>query len=339
LETADQGFNKENVIFIPSRGDLWNKYREIKTELLSESSINHVSSASSLPGFADTGEVEWGKEKDVENTIVRIIATDFDFLETFEMEMAQGRFFSREHSSDSANGIIINKEVINILEYEGDPVGQQFQLRGEEYNIIGVVEDFVFFPVDIGGKALVMTFNETNNFIFLKVNEGFNETSLNRIQKIFKKYNPEYPFEYYVMSEYKNPMFETSDEMVTTLAYFCGFGIFISCLGLFGLALYTVERRTKEIGIRKVFGASITKIITLLSSEFIKLVIIATVIAMPLAYLVLNMILQVFFIKITLDPTVFILIAVVMIILAFLTVLWQSLNTARKNPVTSLRYE
>ena len=327
------------MIFIPSRGDLRDKYQEVKTELLNESSVRYVSSASSLPGFADTGEIEWGKEKDVENTIARIIAVDYDFLETFEMEMAQGRFFSREHASDSVDGIIVNKEIIRILEYEGDPIGQRFQLRGTEYNIIGVVEDFVFFPIDVGGKALMMTFNDTNGFIFLKVNEGFNESSLSRIQRIFKKHNPEYPFEHYVMSEYKNPIFETSDEMVATLYYFCGFGIFISCLGLFGLALYTVERRTKEIGIRKVFGASVTEIITLLSGGFIKLVIIATVIAMPLAYLVLKMILQAFFIKVKLDPIVFILIAIIMVIISFLTVLWQSLRTARKNPVMSLRYE
>jgi len=306
---------------------------------LNEASINYVSSASSLPGYADRGEVEWGKEKDVENTIARIISSDYDFLETFEMEMAQGRFFSRDHATDSVDGIIVNREIISMLDYEGDPVGQRFQLRGKEYNIIGVIEDFVFFPIDIGGKALVMTFRETNEYIFLKVNEGFNETNLNRIQKILKKHNPDYPFEHYMVSEYENPMFETSDQMVTTLSYFCGFGIFISCIGLFGLALYTVERRTKEIGIRKVFGASVTKIITLLSREFIKLVIIATVIAIPMAYLVLRMILQVFFLKIRLDPIVFILIAVIMVIISFLTVLWQSLRTARKNPVMSLRYE
>jgi ABC-type antimicrobial peptide transport system permease subunit len=134
-------------------------------------------------------------------------------------------------------------------------------------------------------------------------------------------------------------MFDSTDEMVTTLSYFCGFGIFISCMGLFGLALYTVERRTKEIGIRKVFGASIAKIIALLSSEFIKLVIIANVIAIPLAYLVLKLILQIFFIKVRLDPVIFLSIAIIMVLIAFLTVLWQSLTTARKNPVTSLRYE
>ena len=226
-----------------------------------------------------------------------------------------------------------------MLNYEGDPVGQRFQLTGEEYNIIGVIDDFVFFPVDIGGKALVMTYQETNEFIFLKVNEGFNETSLVRIQNIFKKYNPEYPFEYYMMSEYKNPVFKTSDEMVTTLAYFCGFGIFISCMGLFGLALYTVERRTKEIGIRKVFGASVIGIIRLLSSQFIKLVVIANLIALPLAYIVLNMIFKIFFLKVKLEPMIFILIAIIMVLIAFLTVLWQSLSTARKNPVMSLRYE
>ena len=339
IDKADPGFNKENVIYIPSRGNLSNKYKEVKNELLKEVSINYVSSASSLPSFADNGEIQWGKEQDVENTITRIIKADFDFLETFEMDMAQGRFYSREHSTDSIDGIIVNEEIVKILNYEGDPVGQRFQLRGKEYKIIGVIKDFTFFPVDIGGRALVIELQETNKLIFLKVNKGFDTASLSRVQAILKKHNPEYPFEYYQMSEYKNPVFDSSEELVTTLYYFCGFGIFISCLGLFGLSLYTVERRTKEIGIRKVFGASVKGIIALLSKEFIKLVIIANLIAMPLAYLALKGILQIFMMKISLDATVFILIAIVMVIIAFLTVLWQSLSTARKNPVTSLRYE
>ena len=339
IDKADPGFNKENVIYIPSRGNLWNKYKEVKNELLKEASINYVSSASSLPSFADNGEIQWGKEKDVENTITRIIKADFDFLETFEMDMAYGRFYSREHSTDSIDGIIVNEEIIKILNYEGDPVGQRFQLRGKEYKIIGVIKDFTFFPVDIGGRALVIELQETNKLIFLKVNKGFDTASLSRVQAILKKHNPEYPFEYYQMSEYKNPVFDSSEELVTTLFYFCGFGIFISCLGLFGLSLYTVERRTKEIGIRKVFGASVKEIIALLSKEFIKLVIIANLIAMPLAYLALKGMLQIFMMKVNLDAIVFILIAIIMVIIAFLTVLWQSLSTARKNPVTSLRYE
>ena len=186
---------------------------------------------------------------------------------------------------------------------------------------------------------MVLELQETNKLIFLKVNKGFDTASLSRVQAILKKYNPEYPFEYYQMSEYQNPVFDSSEGLVTTLYYFCGFGIFISCLGLFGLSLYTVERRTKEIGIRKVFGASVKGIIALLSKEFIKLVIIANLIAMPLAYLTLKGILQIFMMKVSLDATVFILIAIIMVIIAFLTVLWQSLSTARKNPVTSLRYE
>lgn len=339
IDSADPGFNKENVIYIPSRGNLWNKYKEVKNDLLKEASISYVSSASSFPSFADRAEIQWGKEKDVENTLARVITTDFDFLETFEMEMTQGRYYSKAHSTDSIDAIVVNEEIIKMLNYEGDPIGQRFQLRGDEYNIIGVIKDFAFFPIDIGGKALVMELRETNELIFLKVNEGFDAASLSRVQAILKKHNPEYPFEYYQMSEYKNPIFESSDELVTILYYFCGFGIFISCLGLFGLSLYTAERRTKEIGIRKVFGASVQGIIALLSKEFIKLVIIANIIAIPLAYLALKGILKIFMMKISLDATVFIIIAVIMVIIAFLTVLWQSLSTARKNPASSLRYE
>lgn len=339
LYTADLGFNKENLIYIPSRGELWNKYYEVKSELLKESSVVNVTSASSLPCFADRGEIEWGKEKDVQNTVARIIYTDYDFIETFEMEMAHGRFYSEEHSSDSVNGIIVNEEIVKMLDYEGYPVGQRFRLYDDEYTIVGVIKNFTFFPIDVGGKGLIMPFRQTNDFIFVKLKEDFNTTTISRIQGIFKKHNPDYPFEYYLMSEYKNPVFASTDKLVSTLYYFCAFSIFISCMGLFGLALYTVERRTKEIGIRKAFGASVSKIIALLSSEFIKLVVIANVIALPLAYFTLNATLKYFMPKIKLDISIFIGTALLMILIAFLTVLWQSLSTARKNPVTSLRYE
>ncbi|MFC2125696.1 ABC transporter permease, partial [Bacteroidota bacterium] len=337
--SADMGFNKENVVYIPSRGKLWDSYKEVKTDLLKESSIDQVSSASSLPGFVDYGEINWGKEKSVKNTVAVLMSVDYDLIETLEMEMAVGRSFSEDHSSDTEDGIIVSEEIIGMLDYEGDPIGQRFMLRDKDYTIIGVIKDFAFFPLDIIGKGLIMKYRETNDFIFIKVNEGFNASSISRIQSILKKHNPDYPFEYYYLSEYENPIFETTNEMVSTLYFFCGFGIFISCMGLFGLALYTVERRTKEIGIRKVFGASVTRIITLLSKEFIMLVIIANVIAIPLAYLALKGILQFFMMKVNLDATVFIVIAISMVVIAFLTVLWQSYNTARKNPVTSLRYE
>jgi len=337
--TADPGFNKRNVIYIPTRGAMWDKYQEIKTELLRESGIDLVSSASSLPTHADRGEINWGKEKDVENTLARIIHADYDFTETFEMELDHGRFFSREHPSDITDGIVVNEEIIKMLEYEGDPIGQPFQLWDNEYSIIGVVKNFAFFPIDIGGKALIMHFSEANDFIFLKVNDGFNTASLTRIQAILKKHNPDYPFEYYYMSEYKSPIFASINDLVSILYYFCGFGVFISCMGLFGLTLFTVEKRTKEIGIRKVFGASVPRIITMLSKDFIKLVLIANVIAIPVAYLVLKSILKFFLMKTSLDAYIFILIGIGMVLIAFLTVLWQSLSTAWKNPVTSLRYE
>jgi len=339
IYTADPGFNKENVIYFPTRGAMWDKYEEIRTELLQETHIDLVSSASSLPTNADRGEINWGKEKGVQNTLARIIHVDHDFTKTFEMNLVNGRFFSREHPSDIKNGIVVNEEIVRILEYEGDPIGQRFQLWETEYNIIGVVEDFAFFPIDIGGKGLIMRYSETNDFIFLKVNDGFNTANLSRIQAILKKHNPEYPFEYYYMSKYESPIFEDIKNQVGILYYFCGFGVFISCLGLFGLALFTVEKKTKEIGIRKVFGASVYRIVTMLSKEFIALVIAANIIAIPLAYLALKGILKFFLMKISLDVSIFILIGIGMVLIAFLTVLWQSLSTARKNPVTSLRYE
>lgn len=339
IDTADLGIDKENVIFLPTRGKLWHKFDEIKSEIQIESSVKYVTTTSELPNNVNRGEIDWGKEKGKQNTIARIMWCGEDAIETFGLELLHGRFYNKNTQSDLEDGIIVNEEIIKIMNYQGDPIGQRFYLWENEKKIIGVVKDFTFFPLDIGGKALVMPYSNVNQYIFIKTNDGFNAASLGRLEKIIKKYNPDYPFEYYTFSDFKNPNFESSEHLIPILFYFSLLGIFISCLGMFGLALFTVEKRTKEIGIRKVFGASIAGITLLFSQGFVKLVLIANFIALPLAYLALRGLLGFFVVKVNLSPIIFLGTGLLIMLIALLTVLWQSISVARKNPVNSLRYE
>ena len=260
-------------------------------------------------------------------------------METLGMDLVSGRFYQKDVKSDQQEGIVVNEEIIKMLEYEGDPIGQRFRIWDQEKTIIGVVKDFTFFPINIGGKAIIMYYQDVNELLFIKTNSGFNASSLARLEKILRKYNPDYPFEYYALEDFKNPTIQSSERLIPVLFYFSALGIFISCLGMFGLALFTVEKRTKEIGIRKVFGATIPGITMLLSQGFIKLVLLANLIALPLAYFALNGILHFFTVKINLSISIFFGTGVAIVMLAWLTVLWQSFKVARKKPASSLRYE
>jgi ABC-type antimicrobial peptide transport system permease subunit len=339
LDTADLGINKENIIYIPTRGKLWDKFDEIKGELLIETSIISVSSASELPTNVNRGEIDWGKEKGTQNAIARVLWCSEDSPETFGLEMVRGEFYDKSHPSDLENGIVVNEEIVKMLNYEGDPVGQRFRLWDQEKTILGVVKNFTFFPIEVGAKAIVIPYRNINQFIFIKTTPGFNAENLARLEKIIKKHNPDYPFEYYAMADYKNPTMVSSERLMPVLFFFSIFGIIISCLGMFGLALFTIEKRTKEIGIRKVFGATIPKITFLLSQGFIRLVLIANFIALPLAYLALRAVLKFFVIKINLSLSIFIATGLSILIIALMIVLWQSIKVARRNPVNSLRYE
>ncbi len=339
VDTADLGIDKENVIYIPTRGKLWDKFDEIKGEILNESYVKQVTSASELPNYVQHGEIDWGKEKEKQNAIARIMWCSEDMLETFGLELSSGRFYDENRQSDLDEGIIVNEEIIKMLNYEGDPIGQRFRFWEQEKTIIGVIKNFTFFPINIGSKAIIIPYRNINANICIKTIEGFDKTSLVRLENIIKKHNPDYPFEYYALSDLKYPFMTASEQLIPILFYFSLFGIFISCLGMFGLALFTVEKRTKEIGIRKVFGASIPQITMLLSKSFIKLVLIANVIALPLAYLALQAMLNIFAVKVKLSPLVFIGTGLLILIIALATVFWQSISVARKNPAESLRYE
>jgi ABC-type antimicrobial peptide transport system permease subunit len=297
--------------------------------------------ASQVPDNVNNGEIEWGGHKEMvhENqTIAWNMRVGYDFDRTFQLKMEEGRFFSREHVTDTTCGVIINRETADILGYD-DPVGKAFYLYDDEYTIIGVVQDFQFFPLNLAGKALFMTFSEEQQLIFLRYHPGTELEAVEYAQGIFREHNPNYPFEYFFYDDYDRILNNIGSASSSLLIYFSFFGIFISCMGLLGLAIFSAEIRTKEFGIRKAFGATVKHIIFAQSKEFFWLIFIAHLIAVPLAYFILSRVLDFFAYKINLTIWYFVFTMIGIYMISFLTTGWQAYSAARKNPVETLRYE
>jgi ABC-type antimicrobial peptide transport system permease subunit len=339
LHKADFGISRENVIYTPTRGMIWKKFDEIKQDLLKESSVLHVSTGSAIPTNVEMGDINWGKAGEEHNIIARIMWVGDDMDHVLDLNLVHGRFYSKDTPAENEEGIIVNEEIIRILGYEDNPIGQKFRLWDMDKKIIGVVEDYKFIPIDIGGSALILPYESVRDFVFIKVIPDFKSDQLVRLQNIFEKYNPDYPFTYSFLEEYEYPFFKSVEPLLQILFYLCVFGILISCMGLFGLAMYTTQRKTKEIGIRKAFGASVYTIIFLLTKQYIRLVFWACLISLPLAVLLMRGVLNFFTVKTGINTFFLFLIVGSMISISILTILYHSVLAARKNPVKSLRYE
>lgn len=338
LADSDPGYDITNVIYIPLRSSQGENYASLKKELLTHYAIKNVTTGSDLPGYVQLGEVNWGREDEENNMIARILISGYDFAETFALEMKAGHFYDRNNPADTIDGIVVNEKVIEYLDLE-DPIGAPFFFWGREYRIIGVVERYNFFPLKVGNEAMIIPFESVQNLLFVKMAANSDKAVIEHTKTLLARYNPEVPFEYFYLDDFKYPLLENSESMKSTLVYLAIFGLFISCLGLYGLAIFTAEQRRKEIGIRKVFGASVPNIVYSLSASFLKLVLLANLLALPLAYIGLQSLLNFFTTRIDLSFWYFVLTTVATLLIAFFTVSGKSIQTALSDPVDSLRYE
>jgi len=338
LQTSNIGVNRENIIYLPVSNELGKNYFYLKQELLANPDIISVTSGSHIPVYVDLGEVTWGLKSEDINDLARIILVSYDFLNTFDIKLTEGRFYSPEYPTDTVNKIIVNEAVTSKLELD-DPVGKIFYLAEESYTIIGVVENFMSFPVKLGGENLILPFEKVGNYIFIKMKDSNKSVTLNYIEASHEKFNPYYPFIYFHMEDYLDPISDAMDTAGRLIFYFTIFGIFISCLGLFGLSTFMTEQKTKEIGIRKAMGASIRRILLIINAEFLKLVIIAFIISTPLSILLIKVMLKGFSSRIEVGPKLYILTGLFVFVLSFITILYQTLYAATRNPAESLRYE
>lgn len=340
IQNRNLGYDKQNLIYVPMDGDLKSKFQVIKDEASKMPGIQSISHISDNPTSLDNqnNSVGW-KGKDPNTTIqFSITEVGYDFLSTMKMHLVKGRDFSPSYPTDSAS-FIINEAAMKRMGFT-DPIGEQITFGPLKGQVIGVIKDFNYQTLHQKIEPLIIRFEKNYGYhLLVRTQLGKTKQALASLEKLFKQLNPDFPFSY-SFSDQEYQKLYTSEQVVGKLANYFGFlAIFISCLGLLGLAMFTAEQRIKEIGIRKVLGASVTSLFILLSSEFLLLIIAAILIASPLAWYSMNVWLQGFAYRISIQWSVFAIASVSIIVVALLTVSFQTIRASLMNPIKSLRSE
>jgi hypothetical protein len=347
IQNRNLGYQKDHIISVPLRGNAAHQYEAFKNELLRDSRITHAAATSEVPITIRKIHMgyDWeGKDPEKESRMTEVIV-DHEFIETFDMALAQGRDFSKDHPSDSSEAYILNEAAVKNIGLDS-PVGKRFAApihEGmREGTIIGVVKDFHFQPLHDSIGPLVMFIMPGNfNYLCIKVQSDVPELSgtIGYIESVWNKFAPNFPFQFSFLDARFDRLYRSEQKTGRIFGYFTFLAIFISCLGLFGLAAQISDQRTKEIGIRKVMGASIAGITFLLTKDFMKWVVVANVIAWPTAYLAMKKWLQNYAYRTSIGIDIFIIAAAMAFFIAFLTVSFQAVKAAVADPVNSLRYE
>lgn len=338
------GFDKDNILYMPLIGEFRAHYDLARNELLQNPSIIDVTASDQLftqISRSSEGARLEGKEV-CEHTGINFLTADFNLLETFNMTLSQGRPFSKELSTDAEEAVIINQTLAKTIGVEPLIRKKLYNYsEGQTRRIIGIVEDFHFESLHSKVRPLMIVPRSGSDFKFMYVRIGQDAVpdSINLLKNIWKKYGFKNPFEYHFLDQTIDQLYASEQRMGKIFLYFALLAIFISCLGLFVLVSFMAEQRTKEIGIRKVLGASVSGITRLLSREFIKWIIISNVFAWPVAYYAMYKWLQNFAYRTSLNLWIFLMSGALAFIIAVLTVSYQSIRAAVANPADSLRYE
>ncbi|MGB7297142.1 MAG: ABC transporter permease, partial [Candidatus Aminicenantales bacterium] len=347
IQTMELGLDREHVVILYNNPGLRKNFDSFRNDLSREASIRSVTSAAQGPTWVGQSfSINWEGNPSDELLSVDYTVVDYDFFRTFGMTMLSGRAFSREFPADEDGACIINETAAKRMGVE-DPLGMTVYMAHPAWpesfrraRVIGVVRDFNARTVHTAIRPFVFRiYKPWYQYVFIKVDATKIPEALKRIEAAFEQRSPNYPYRYLFYDEAFNRQY-VSERQLGVL--FNGFGVlsmFISCLGLFGLAAYTAEQKTKEIGVRKVLGASVPRIITLTTKEFLKWVAVAHLVGWPIAYFVMSQWLRDFAYRVSIGPLVFGLSAGLTLLVAFLTVGYQAVKAALANPVESLRYE
>jgi putative ABC transport system permease protein len=342
MRNKDLGFNKDQLIYITVNGNLEQNFSLMKNELLKNASILNITMSSQTPTgiYANGSGWNWeGKPDDIDPMVTELVV-DGDFIKTFQIKIAQGRFFTQEFSSNSLD-VVINERFTDIMEQES-PVGKRLMLDTYEFNIIGVIKDFHFKPLNTSIEPIIISNNpefEKFKYMFINISPENIPQTIALLEKAAQKFNPDFPFEFHFLDDDYDQLYHAQQQTDQIVRYFSLLAIFISAIGLFGLSLSTTEQRTKEIGIRKILGASVSGIVAILIGEFTKWVLFANLISWPIAYFIINKWLQNFAYRIGLTIWPFLSAGGLALVIALLTVSWQTIRAAMANPVKALRYE
>ncbi len=341
IQTKNLGYDRDNLLYLPIEGDLVKKYELFKQEAINKTDVINVSKMRNSPTaiFHHTGSIEWpGKDPNLSVSFADGVV-GYDFVKTMKLQLQAGRDFSKDFGTDSI-GFLLNETAVKKIGFQ-HPIGQTVTWGNHQGKVIGVLKDFHFNSMHEAIEPLIMRLDENWNWgtILVRIRAGRTKEAIADLQKICKELNPKFPFTYQ-FSDLEYAKLYTSERVVSRLANIFAFlAIFISCLGLFGLATFTAEQRTKEIGVRKVLGASVSNIVALLSTNFLKPIAIAFLIAFPAAWYAMNDWLQHYAYKIDLEWWMFVLAGLLTVCIALITVGYQSIKASIANPVKSLRTE
>jgi putative ABC transport system permease protein len=333
------------VIINLRSADVIAKYQVIKTELLKNSRILGVASASAM---ISTDQILPHRAPMVDNNdgtperlVIRNLQVTNDFFEVMGIPMAAGRDFSKRLLTDTGTAFIVNETMVKNRGWK-DPLGKKIQMDQLSGRVVGVVKDFHFRSLHNAMEPLIINqLGEGGNqrVLILKISDKEVPQTLSFLQKKFAEYDPRHSFDFAFLDDSIDRLYMSEKRLMKMTGVFSGICIFISCLGLFGLASYITEQRRKEIGIRKVLGASASQIIVMLARKILWLVLAGSVIASVIAYFAIEDWLSGFAYRVGINPLVFVISAALVLAVAFITIALQSYKTAQANPATTIRYE
>ncbi|HEX5153749.1 MAG TPA: ABC transporter permease [Parafilimonas sp.] len=339
IQTTNLGFNKSNVIRFSNDGNLKNNISPFLAEVKTLPGVmNATTESGDFFGQASHGGsgIDWdGKDP---NLGIEYYGNDVgdDFFETMDLHIAEGRSFSKAFADSSS--VIFNEAAIKAMGLK-NPVGKTVSLWGEKKQIVGIVKDYHFKSLYDKITPSFLVYNPNADYTLVRIKAGNEKQDITGIKNLFAKFNNGLEFNYSFLDDDYNKLYASEQRVSTLSKYFAGIAILISCLGLFGLAAFTAQKRQKEIGIRKVVGASVTNVVTMLSKDFLVLVSISLLIAIPLSWWLMNSWLQGFAYRIHISPLVFLMAGFSVALITLITISFQSIKAAVANPVKSLRTE
>jgi predicted permease len=341
IRQLNLGYDKENLLYVSMTGELWSKYDALRTSLGNNRLTSQYSFISNLPTTSSNATigVEWqGKDPNTQPLFYNL-AIDENFEEVFKATILEGHGYGEDAKADSVN-IIVNEEALKTMDMSlASAVGTRITVWGKERTIIGVVKNFNFKPVKETIGPMFLTRNTWGGNAMIRTLPGETENTITALEQICKTINPSYPFNYSFLDQDIANLYKAEQRLGSLFNVFAVLAIVISCLGLYGLSAYLAERRTRELGIRKVLGASGFQLVYLLSATFTRPILIATAIAVPLAWYGMSQWLSGFAYHVTIDWTIFLAAFLSALIIAWLTVSFESIKAATTNPVKSLRSE
>ncbi len=341
IRDRNPGFEKANLLYVPMTGDIWSKRQALKNELAQNPLTSDFTIISNLPtNLKDwTLAVNWDGKDPHSQVFIPTMSVNENFIHVFGMKLLTGRSFSGKFIADS-NNYMVNEKMLSVMGLNANTaIGKTLTFRGNKGVIVGVIKDFNFKPVQQAIQPMVLSYNKDGGFVVVKTKPGNTRAAIKALGEISQELNPAYPFKFDFVDQDLSNLYKGEQQMGNIFNLFAMLGIFISSLGLYGLSAFMAEQRTKEIGVRKVLGASVLNLVYLLSSGITRLIMIAIVIAVPLSWYAVNSWLSGFAYHINVSWLVFFIASLAALSIAWLTVSYESIKAAVVNPIKSLRNE